>query len=128
MQNQLRCLAIIISYCVVASSWARAETFSLKNGKLIEGTVIRAIGNTVTIKLENGGMYQCPLSEVTWARLVDRRGETIQGALEGWSNGAYFLRSNRDAMITKDGQVIKDTVLHRRSLATVLPKSKPARR
>ncbi len=114
MHHRLECLAVIILHCAMASSWARAETFALKNGKLIEGTVIRAIGNTVTVKLDSGGMYQCPLSEVMWARLVDRRGEIMQGVLKGWSDGAYFLSSDLGTTTTIDGRVIKDVILHRR--------------
>ena len=121
MRHRLGCLAVIILHGVMASSWTSAETFALKNGKLIEGTVVRSIGNTVTIKLADGGMDQCPLSEIEWARLVDRRGETIQGTLEGWSKGVYFLRSDLQTTVTRDGRVMRNTVLHRRSLAKAQP-------
>jgi hypothetical protein len=107
----------IISCCVGASPWASAETFALKNGNRVEGTIVRAIGNAITIRRDDRGMYQCPLSDVDWVALTDRQGLKTQGTLEDWSKGTYFLGTEEGVVAIKDGQIIKDAVQPKRPAA-----------
>lgn len=119
MQRQKACLGIIISCCIVISPWVRAETFALKTGERLEGTVLRAMGKTISIRLDDKGMYQCPLSDLEWVSLIDRNGVPIQGTLEGWSEGTYILNTEQGMISIKDGQVLKKAVLPKLPKAAV---------
>lgn len=119
MQHRGIYFGVIVSCCVAAPPWIRAETFALKNGNRLEGTVVRAIGNTISIRLDNQGMYQCPLSELEWVALTDRHGLITQGILEDWSEGTYFLGTEQGRIAIKNGKIIKDAVQPKRPAAAV---------
>ncbi len=117
MQHQGTWLGIIVSCCLVVSPFARAETFALKTGERLEGTVVRAVGNTISIRLDSQGMYQCPLNNLDWVAVTDRDGLVIRGTLESWSAGTYLLGTDQGMMSIKDGQVIKEAALSKPSTA-----------
>ncbi|MGI9508096.1 MAG: BMP family ABC transporter substrate-binding protein [Geminicoccaceae bacterium] len=77
---------------------AFAETFIMVNGDVIEGTVVRAFGNTLSIKFEGAGMRQVPIANVQRIEIATQEGGVIGGRLEGWSNGTYRLSTDRGVL------------------------------
>lgn len=77
---------------------AFAETFIMVNGDIVEGTVVRALGNTLSIKFEGAGMRQVPISNVQRIEIATKDGGVIGGRLESWSNGIYRLSTDRGTL------------------------------
>ena len=124
MRHRRIWFSLFVTCCVATSATANAETFALKNGKQLEGSVVRAVGNTISIRLNDRGMYQCPLNELDWVALTDRQGQVIQGKLLNWSEGTYFIDTYQGGTIAiKDGHIIKDAAQPRPSVDS--PKHQP---
>ncbi len=106
----LRCLfnaCAILAVCLMATiSTTKAETFVLKSGESFEGTVIRSLGNTVSIKLAGGGMRQVPMSEVLKVKFAVQGGEPISGTLYAWSDGTYEIRRGDRLIKVREGRVL----------------------
>ncbi|MGI9500965.1 MAG: BMP family ABC transporter substrate-binding protein, partial [Geminicoccaceae bacterium] len=71
-----------------------AETFTLKNGDVIDGVVIRSLGNTLSIKNTGAGMLQTPISTVRQVDIATKDGSVISGRLTGWANGVYRVSTD----------------------------------
>ncbi len=89
---------IALACLVAAVPQAAAETFTLTNGQVINGTVVRSLGNTVSIKYDNAGMLQVPILEIERVEIPTGDGGVVNGLFLGWSKGAYRLT-------TEQGQV-----------------------
>lgn len=85
-------------WLLAAAPSALAETFTLADGSVIEGSVVRSLGNTVSIKYQGAGMLQVPLASVQLVEIETADGGVISGRLTGWSKGVYEL-------VTADGPI-----------------------
>ncbi len=114
----MRCCVCWIAFSLaVAPAATHAETFFVEDGTVVEGTVLRSLGNTLTIKRDNGGMYQLPLSLVDRVEIVADDGELIAGSLAWWAAKVYVV-------VTSDGLVeVKDGVIKRVSDPDQAPSS-----
>lgn len=92
---------------VLAAAAVSAETFFLQDGTVVEGTVLRSLGNTLTIKLDNAGMYQLPLSSIDRAEIAVSNGGLITGSLAWWVAGVYVLATSDGLVEIKDGVINK---------------------
>jgi hypothetical protein len=100
--------ALVAAAASAALAAANAETFVLKSGETIEGTVLRAAGNTVTIKLQQRGMVQTPIRDLQRVEIKVRGGEAVGGSLSAWSAGTYLLDTDQGLVAIKDGQIVED--------------------
>lgn len=91
-----------------AAATANAETFVLKTGETIEGTVLRAGGNTVTIKLADRGMVQTPIADLRQVEIAVGDGSAVTGTLSAWADGTYLLDTDQGLVAVKDGQIVDD--------------------
>lgn len=94
---------------------AAADSFTLDDGVLLEGSIMRAIGNTVSIRLESGGMYQCPIRSILSVKIIDLEGTVTEGRLLSWSDGAYALETPEGMVVIKDRQIIKQATQPRQA-------------
>lgn len=101
------------SLLAAAASSAYAETFTLEDGSVVEGRIVRSLGNTVSIKYDGAGMVQIPISSVRTVEIETADGGVITGRLTDWSNGVYQLS-------TEDG-VIEATVEDGKAVAIASP-------
>lgn len=106
----LRCL---ISACAIMAvslttmiAAAGAETFVLKSGESFEGTVIRSLGGTVSIKLTESGLRQVPLAQIREVKVAVEGGDPISGLLTAWSNGTYEIQSGSRLVKVRAGRVL----------------------
>ncbi len=104
----MRCSVFwIASILGAAPVVAQAETFLLNDGAIIEGTVLRSLGNTLTIKHDDGGMYQLPLGIVGVAVGVVDDGGLVTGSLAWWAAGTYVVVTGEGLVEIKDGVINK---------------------
>lgn len=106
----LRCLVnacAIMAVCLTAMiGTTNAETFVLKSGESFEGTVIRSLGNTVTIKLTGSGMRQVPLGQILKVKFAVKGGDPVSGSLFAWSDGVYEIRRGDRLIRVREGKVL----------------------
>ena len=82
---------IALACLVAAIPQAAAETFALTNGQVINGTVVRSLGNTISIKNDGAGMLQVPIPDVQRVEIPTKDGVVVSGRLVDWSEGVYRL-------------------------------------
>ena len=106
--SRLSCgLAMTVSLIATALP-AAAETFTLDDGSVVEGSVVRAIGATIAIRYEVAGLLMTPISSVQQVDIPTRDGGVISGRLVSWSDGVYRLQTDAglvDAAV-EDGTVV----------------------
>lgn len=99
----------LAAFCLlVAASSVHAETFTLEDGSVVEGRVVRSLGNTVSIKYDGAGMVQIPISSVREIEIETQDGGVITGRLIGWSDGVYRLSTEDGAIdaTVEDGKAV----------------------
>ena len=101
------------SHCLILFSLAtisapvRAETFSLTDGSVIEGTIVRALGNTFSIKLDGRGMLQLPDSKIDRVEIATTDGKRVVGNLVSWTNGLYLLITDQGLVEVANGEIVR---------------------
>lgn len=94
-------LAIVF---MVTAAYGHADTFVLVTGEQFEGTIIRSMGNSLTIKLDDAGMRQIPQSDIAKIELILADGKRISGRLSSWFDGTYLiLRQGQTPVEVRDG-------------------------
>ncbi len=87
-------LGMVAALLFTVTSPSLAETFVLANGEVINGTAIRSLGRTLSIRYEGAGMRQLPISSVERVEIPKADGGIVSGRLIGWSNGTYRLSTD----------------------------------
>lgn len=87
------------------SSSVQADNFFLKDGSTVDGTVLRSIGKTLSIKLDDGGMYQLPIGAVNRIEMTAADGTLITGRLSRWDDGVFLLVTDQGLVEVKDGVI-----------------------
>ncbi|MDH3664802.1 MAG: hypothetical protein OEU92_33115 [Alphaproteobacteria bacterium] len=106
MRSRICWIAFVLT---MAPAAVQAETFILKDGDVVAGTVLRSLGNTLSIKLDDGGMHQLPLSAIDQVEITAGDGARIGGRFSGWADGVYLLVTDQGLIEVKDGVVSKVT-------------------
>jgi hypothetical protein len=101
-----RCFRLICLSLMLMSASVQAETFYLKDGSVIDGTTLRSLGNTLSIKLDDSGMYQLPVEMVDKVAIVTVDGQLVEGSLVHWTGGIYLLVTSQGLVEIKNGVVI----------------------
>jgi hypothetical protein len=99
-------LAVLVLTWMGASINVRADTFVLKTGEEIEGTILDATRNTVFIGPSIGGMRQMAIGDIDEVRVDLARGEQLSGQLMSWADGIYELRSGDEVIRIGEGAVL----------------------
>lgn len=89
----------------IAPITSHAETFILKGGGVVEGTVLRNLGNTLTIKHDNAGMHQLPIEEIERIEMTANDGTEVAGSLAWWADGMYVVVTSQGLVEVKDGVI-----------------------
>ena len=126
----------VAAACLVAAApQAAAETFTLTNGQVIEGTVMRALGNTISIKFEGAGMLQVPIGDVRQVEIAADGGGVVSGRLAAWSDGVYRLSTDQGLVNVRVEDGVAVSIVDQREenpdgrsdVATASPSPPPAR-
>ena len=88
-------LALLVAIWAGPSGAARADTFVLRSGEPIDGSIVQATRNTLIIRRAIGGMHQMPIRGIEEVRIDLAQGEQISGQLLGWADGVYQIRFGR---------------------------------
>jgi RNase P/RNase MRP subunit p29 len=99
-------LAILVSTWTGAWGAARADTFVLKSGEPIEGSIVQATRNTLIIRRAIGGMHQMSIRGVAKVRIDLVRGERVSGQLLSWADGVYQIRSVGEVVRISEGRIL----------------------
>ncbi len=84
-----------------------ADSFYLKTGDVVEGEIIQATRNTVTIR-SGGSVRPTSIGLIEKVVLTLADGSELNGELVGWNDGKYEIRSADLLMQVEDGKVVDD--------------------
>ena len=105
-----RCNWLIVLGVTLVSVSAQADTLYLKDGSVIEGTIVRSLGKTFSIKLDSSGMYQLPQETVDKVEIDTVDGEAVVGSLVGWTEGVYLLLVMGQGLVEVRNGVVRKVV------------------
>ncbi len=104
----MRCCVYWVAFSLVAApAGAQAETFFIEDGTVVEGSILRSLGNTVTIKRDEGGMFQLPLGAIDRIEIAADNGELVTGSLAWWAANVYVVVTSEGLVEIKDGVIKK---------------------
>jgi Calx-beta domain len=102
----LGALALLAITWTGAPGDARADAIVLKNGEVLEGSIIDATRNTVVVRRSIGGMRQMWIRDIDEVRIDLAPGEQIVGQFLSWADGVYQLSSGDDLVWISEGNIV----------------------
>ncbi|MCC2665265.1 MAG: sodium/calcium exchanger 1 [Geminicoccaceae bacterium] len=88
---------------------AVAATFLLATGETVEGTIIDATRNTVTIRRALGGMRQIPIGLLQQVQTRTADGQALRGRYHGWVDGRYGVEVGTELLWLEGERVVART-------------------
>lgn len=85
-----------------------AATFFLNDGKTIEGEVVQATRNTLTVRQDIGGLRQFARSKVKSVQIVTSLGDQIAGSLKSWHDGVYEIEADGQLIQIRNREIIRE--------------------
>jgi hypothetical protein len=120
-------LAILVSALTGAADAVRADTFVLKGGEPIEGSIVQATRNTLIIRRAIGGMHQMSLQGIEEVRIDLAPGKWISGQLLGWAEGVYQIRSGGEVVRIGEGRILSRAPIEAEPSRTPPPRPRETR-
>jgi hypothetical protein len=99
-------LALLVMTWTGVPGDVRADTFALKDGEVVEGSIIDATRNTVIVQPAIGGMRQMSIRDIEEVRIDLAQGQRISGQLLGWADGVYQVRSGGEVIRISEGDIL----------------------
>jgi hypothetical protein len=99
-------LALLVALWPGASGAARADSFFLRSGEPIDGSIVQATRNTLIIRRGIGGMHQTSIRDIEEVRIDLAQGEQISGQLLGWAEGVYRIRLGGEEVRIGEGRIL----------------------
>lgn len=72
---------------------------TLKNGKVLVGTIIHATGSIVTVRLGDGGLVPASRAEIETVKFSGKDGGVVDGSFVGWSDDVYQLQGENQQIL-----------------------------
>lgn len=99
-------LASLVVLVGGASSAAMAESFYLKNGKVIHGTVINGTLNTLFLKSTDSVVQPVSINVIERVVFALKDGTELYGQPISWKDGALKIRSGGDMLHVAEGEIV----------------------
>jgi hypothetical protein len=90
---------------------ALAATFLLETGEAVEGAIIDATRNTVTVRRALGGIRQIPVGRLQQVQTRTAEGQTLRGRYHGWVDGRYGIEVGTELLWLEGERVVARTPL-----------------
>jgi RNase P/RNase MRP subunit p29 len=120
-------LAILVSAWAGVADTVLADTFVLRSGEPIEGAIVQATRNTLTIRRAIGGMHQMSIQGIEEVRIDLAQGERISGQLLGWAEGVYQIRSGSEVVRIREGSILSRAPIEAEPSRTPPPRPRETR-
>jgi len=85
---------------------ALGVTFRLESGETIEGAVIAATRNTVTIRPAVGGLRQIPVGRIERLEITTADGQRLRGRYHGWRDGRAGIEVGAEVLWLENDRVV----------------------
>ena len=111
---QPRCAGWVLALPVLAAvllcglQAALGASFTLRDGRQIEGEIVYARGSTLMIRDLDGALVQVGRSAVERVELEAGKRGTVAGALKGWDQGVYEIDTADSIVEVKGGKVVSE--------------------
>lgn len=100
-------IALGVAIAMLLATAALAETrFVLGDGSAIEGEVIQATRNTLTVRRAIGGIQQIARSALRRVEVTSADGTAIAGTFAGWTDGRLALRSGAELVWVENDRIV----------------------
>lgn len=86
---------------------ALADSFYLKNGQVIGGTILKGTLNTLTLK-SGSAVRQTSITQIERVILKMADGSEIAGELLSWKEGVFEIRSAEEVLRVAGGELLDD--------------------
>jgi hypothetical protein len=96
---------------------ALAVTFRLESGETVEGAIIAATRNTVTIRPAVGGMRQIPVGRIERLEITTADGQRLRGRYHGWRDGRAGIEVGAEVLWLENDRVVARSPLATPALA-----------
>jgi Calx-beta domain len=118
--------ALGLAAALAVASWlapapASAATFLLETGETVEGAIIDATRNTITLRRALGGMRQIPVGRLEQVQTRTAEGQTLRGRYHGWLHGRYGIEVGTELLWLEGERVVARTSLAGPTVAAALP-------
>ncbi|HSA81573.1 MAG TPA: Calx-beta domain-containing protein [Geminicoccaceae bacterium] len=106
MMRGLRLAAALVFASGLSAAPAPAATFLLESGETVEGAIIAATRNTVTIRSARGGMRQIPVGRLERLEIKTADGQRLRGNYHGWLDGRAGIEVGSEVLWLENDRVV----------------------
>ena len=99
-------LPLLAAAFLCCAQAALGASFTLEDGRQIEGDIVYARGSTLMIRDDSGALVQVGRSAVERVELEAGKRGTVSGALKGWDQGVYEIDTLDSIVKIKDRKVV----------------------
>jgi Calx-beta domain len=117
MMRGLVLAAALVFASLLSVASAPAATFLLESGERVEGAIIAATRNTVTIRPAQGGMRQIPVGRLERLEITTADGQRLRGRYHGWLDGRAGIEVGSEVLWLESDRVVARAPLAPSALA-----------
>lgn len=101
-------LPLLAATLLLCAQAALGASFTLKDGRQIQGDIVFARGSTLMIREPSGAMVQVGRSAVQRVELEAGKRGKVSGALAGWDQGVYEIDTADSVVRIKGRKVLEE--------------------
>ncbi len=101
-------LPMLAAALLLSAQAALGASFTLEDGRQIEGDIVFARGSTLMIRDTSGAMVQVGRSAVQRVELKAGKKGKVSGALAGWDKGVYEIDTADSVVRVKGRKVVEE--------------------
>ncbi len=101
-------LPILAAVFLCCAQAALGASFTLEDGRRIEGEIVYARGSTLMIRDADGALVQVGRSAVERVELEAGERGLVAGALKGWDQGVYEIDTPDSILKVKDRKIVAE--------------------
>lgn len=105
-------IVAVVAALLHLSSELRADSFVMKSGNVIDGSVARGSDISVFIKDEIGLLKSITLTDVAEVKIDLRNDEQVVGRLVGFRDDVHEVLMEKWTLHIKDGRVVRSVVAY----------------
>ena len=101
-------LPMFAAALLLSAQAALGASFTLEDGRQIEGDIVFARGSTLMIRERSGAMIQVGRGAVRQVELKAGKAGKVSGALKGWDQGIYEIDTADSVVKVKGRKVVEE--------------------
>ena len=114
-------IIVAVAALLCMSPELHADSFVMKSGKVIDGTIADGSEISVFIKDREGLLKSIMVADIVEVQVGLKSGAQVVGRLAGFRDDVYEIETDEWTLYIKDGQVVQSVVVYDEATPSIVP-------